>query len=218
MARGMSIRRASAIGFPLSSDSSRASSSKFSSMRSATRIRSRDRSSAGVLRHDANARDAAATAASTSSGPLSAISAMTCAGRGVDVRKESSRAGRPELAIDEIEDAFHAAGFYLRIAGIVVRSEPDGKRKAARSSLLRGLPPARPAARMPAAAERLPWPARPRRDALHHRPPGLRAVVQADPLGARRRARDLSRRFRPAKRRSGRRSCDSGASSRSSAS
>jgi len=73
MARGTSILRASAIGFPLSSDSSRASSSKFSSMSPATRSRSLDRSSAGVLRHDSNARDAAATAASTSSGPLSAV-------------------------------------------------------------------------------------------------------------------------------------------------
>ena len=46
-------------------------------------------------------------------------------------------------------------------------------------------------------AERPPWPARPRRDALHHRSSGLRALVQADPVGARRGARHLSRLSRP---------------------
>ena len=46
------------------------------------------------------------------------------------------------------------------------------------------VPEAGHAARRPVPAERRAGPARPRRDAVHRRPPGLRAVVQADPARA----------------------------------
>ena len=73
----MSSRRARVIVFPLSRDSSCASSSRFCSIRSARRISNRARSAAGVRDHDGNALRAARTAASTSRSSLSGTSAIT---------------------------------------------------------------------------------------------------------------------------------------------
>ena len=48
--------------------------------------------------------------------------------RRVDVRKVSSRAGRPELAIDEIEDTFHCGRSYRAINMDSVASAPFSRR------------------------------------------------------------------------------------------
>ena len=70
-ARGMSTRRASFTGFPLSTDSIFARGSRFFSMRSAMRSMMRQRSSAGVLDHSGKASLADCAAKSTSFSPES---------------------------------------------------------------------------------------------------------------------------------------------------
>src|SRR5437868_5081094 len=74
--RGMSRIRDSDSGFPLSADSSSASSSKFFSTRSASFSRSRERSAAGAADHPGNASRAARTASSISDASLSGTSAI----------------------------------------------------------------------------------------------------------------------------------------------
>src|SRR5205823_3088969 len=76
IARGMSSMRARLNGFPLSLASVSASSSKFRSIKSASRSSSFDRSAAGVFDHAGNAARAAATARSMSSASLSGTSAI----------------------------------------------------------------------------------------------------------------------------------------------
>src|SRR5436309_11918085 len=77
MARGMSRRRASEIGFPLSALSSRASSSKFFSIRSASFRSIFERSAAAARDQSRKASREARTASSTSSRSLSGIAAIT---------------------------------------------------------------------------------------------------------------------------------------------
>src|SRR6266487_3394332 len=71
-ARGMSRERASEIGLPVSIDSARANFSRSRSIKSATRKRIFERSTAGFVDQSANAFSAAATARSTSRASLSA--------------------------------------------------------------------------------------------------------------------------------------------------
>ncbi len=87
MASGMSAASASRTGLPFSQDSATASRSRFSSIRSAIRLRISARSAGGVRPQAGAGAWAASRASSTSSAPLRAASVKTRPVTGVGFSK-----------------------------------------------------------------------------------------------------------------------------------
>ena len=117
---GRSAAFATAYGLPLSSDSSRASSSACFSIRSASRFSSRPRSAADILRQGAllsKAARAALTARSTSAASASATSQMASPVAGLMVGKRFAGSAIDPLVVDEKFRRRHGDAFFSRGSG-----------------------------------------------------------------------------------------------------